>query len=143
MKYPTIVIIAFSLLSLVSCASLEIKQDEIDSWLISISGDSPSKIDVAGDWRDPDSISVKSLKFTGWGDGYIRQNQNKLKGAIGGYNVKGIVSGEIVYLVFYTGGIVYYTARLEVIDDGELAGEYFEADDREQKRGSPTMFRIE
>ena len=142
MKYPTIVIIALSLISFVSCASLEIKQDEIESWLIEISGDKPDNIHVAGDWRDPESISVKSFKFTGWGDGYIRQTQNKLKGAIGAYYDKGIVSGDTVYLVFYTGGIVYYTARLEMIDEGELAGEYFEADDREQKRGSPTMFSI-
>ena len=73
----------------------------------------------------------------GWGEGYLKQDQNKVSGAIGNYNIKGIVSGNKVYLVFIYGGSVYYTARLEMID-GLLVGNYFEADDKEQSNGYPT-----
>jgi hypothetical protein len=140
MKYIRAAIIAVSLVSLISCATL--RQEEIDPWLAAMSGDKPAAANFEGKWQDPESFSAKSFIITGWGHGYMRQNHNKLKGVIGSYNVKGIVSGEIVYLVFYTGGTVYYTARLEMFEKGVLEGEYFEADDREQKKDSPTKFKI-
>ena len=78
----------------------------------------------------------------GWGEGTLFQNGNKLSGTIGSYDLKGVVSGGIVYLAFYTKGRVYYTARLEMIERGVLAGKYFDADDRDQKKGYDTKFNI-
>jgi hypothetical protein len=113
---------------------LENKQSDplqIDPWLNTLSGGKPSEIDVTGRWRD---IQGSGL-FT-WGEGYLRQEQGKVQGAIGGYDIKGVVSGKIVYLVFLSQGHVYYSARLEMFQD-LLTGSYFDANDRRQMKGSP------
>jgi len=132
-----ILIIVLSILSIISCASVKFKQEEIDPWLVTISGDKSATINVEGKWLDPESEGIM-----GWGEGTVFQNGNKLSGAIGSYDVKGVVSGGVVYLAFYTKGRVYYTARLEMIERGVLAGKYFDADDKEQKNGYTTGFLI-
>ena len=104
---------------------------QIDPWLNAISGGKPPEIDVTGRWHD----THRSGLFT-WGEGYLRQRQEKVGGAIGGYDIKGVVSGKIVYLVFLSKGSVYYTARLEISQD-LLTGNYFKANDREQTKGYP------
>ena len=75
----------------------------------------------------------------GWGKGYLSQEQNKISGNIGDYDIQGVVSGKIVYLVFLHHGRVHYTARLEM-SQNLLTGNYFKASDKEQKRGYPTSF---
>jgi hypothetical protein len=104
---------------------------QIDPWLNAISGGEPPKIDVTGRWHDTQGSGL----FT-WGEGYLRQKQEKVSGAIGGYDIKGVVSGKIVYLVFLSKGSVYCTARLEMSQD-LLTGNYFKANDREQTMGYP------
>ena len=125
-------------LSILSCASIPMKQEEIDPWLAAMSGDKPAALNVEGKWHDPESEGV-----FGWGEGDILQDGDKIKGIIGSYSVKGIVSGEVVYVVFYTKGKVYYTANLKMPENGVLSGQYFEAKDREQKKGFPTKFIID
>ncbi|MEN8245599.1 MAG: hypothetical protein ABFS43_11935 [Thermodesulfobacteriota bacterium] len=142
MKQINPLITILLLLTFLSCAPLEIKQEEIDPWLISISGNQQAEINVEGIWHDPDSLTAKGFIFTGWGKGHIYQDGNKLSGAIGSYNVRGIVSVKTVFLVFYSGGSVYYTARMEMVEKGVLEGQYFDADDREQKAGYPTKLLI-
>ena len=126
------------LLSILSCASVPMKQEEIDPWLAAISGDKPAALNVQGRWHDPESEGV-----FGWGEGDIYQDGNKLRGIIGSYNLKGIVSGEMVYVAFYTKGKVYYTAKLKMPENNVLLGKYFEAKDKEQKNGFPTKFIID
>jgi hypothetical protein len=104
------------------------KSQQIDSWL-TISGGEPPKIDVTGKWHD-----ALASGFFGWGEGYLRQEQNKVSGAIGAYDIKGVVSGKIVYLIFLYHGTVYYAARLEMSQD-VLIGNYFKGNDREQTEG--------
>jgi len=122
------VFLALSLIFVISCA---LNQKENDSWLNTISGGEPPKIDVNGKWHD-----AQGSGFFGWGEGYLRQEQNEITGAIGDYNIKGIVSGKIVYLVFLSRGTVYYTARLEMFQD-LLTGNYFKANDKKQTKGYP------
>jgi hypothetical protein len=124
------VLLALSLVLVISCA---LKQKEIDPWLNTISGGNPPEIDITGKWRDAGG------GWFGWGEGYLHQEQNKISGTIGDYNIKGVVSGKTVYLVFLYGGAVYYTARLEMFQD-LLTGNYFSAKDKEQKKGYPTSF---
>lgn len=128
------VFLILSLLFVISCA---LKQREIDPWLSKISGGRPPEIDITGKWYDAQGAQGSSL-FR-WGEGYLRQEQNKIRGTIGGYDIKGAVSEKIVYLVFLSGGRVYYTARLEMFQD-LLVGSYFKANDKEQKKGYPTSF---
>jgi len=128
--------IILSLVFVISCASRSIRQTETDPWLwlITISGGKPPEIDITGRWRDSQGTG-----FFTWGEGFLRQEQDKISGAIGDYNIKGIVSGKIVYLVFLSGGTVYYTARLEMFQD-LLTGNYFKANDKEQRKGYPASF---
>jgi hypothetical protein len=118
----------------ISCAHEVLKQNEIDPWLNTISGGKPTEIDITGRWRD-----VQGSGFFTWGEGYLQQEQNKIKGIIGDYIITGIVSGKIVYLVLLCNNAVYYTARLEMSQD-LLTGKYFDADDKEQKKGRPMSF---
>ncbi len=105
---------------------------QIDPWLNKISGGEPARMNITGKWQDPDEGNT----YFGWGKGHFQQEGNKVGGAIGNYNVNGIVSGKTVYLVFSTGGIVYYKARLEMFQD-LLTGNYFNASDKEQTKGYP------
>jgi hypothetical protein len=125
------VLLTLSLVLVISCA---LRQKEIDPWLNTISGGKPAEIDITGRWRD-----TQGSGFFAWGEGYLHQEQNKIRGVIGDYNIAGIVSGKIVYLVFQYRGTVYYTARLEILGD-LLTGNYFKAIDKKQKRGYPTSF---
>jgi hypothetical protein len=120
--------LTLSLIFVISCA---LKQKEIDPWLNTISSGKPPEIDITGKWRD-----TQGSGFFTWGEGYLRQERNKISGVIGDYNIKGVVSGKIVYLVFLSRGTVYYTARLEVFQD-LLTGNYFKANDRKQTKGYP------
>ena len=124
----------FLLLSLIFAISCAIRQKEIDPWLSTISGGKPPEIDITGRWRD-----TQGSGFFTWVEGYLTQEQNKISGVIGDYNINGVVSGKIVYLVFLYRGTVYYTARLELFE-GLLTGNYFKANDKKQKRGYPTSF---
>ena len=118
---------------LFACAFASLKQEEIPNWLSEISANEPPAINVTGKWYDPNGNPV-----FGWGEGYLRQNQNNISGAIGNYIIEGRVSSKKVYLVFLSGGKVYYTARLEMFEDGVLNGSYFDAGDIKQAGGYPT-----
>jgi len=124
----------FFTLSLIFVISCALKQKEIDPWLNTISGGKPPETGITGRWRD-----TQGDGFFAWGEGYLRQEQNKISGAIGNYNIKGVVSGKTAYLVFLYGDRAYYTARLEIFQD-LLTGNYFKANDKKQKRGYPTSF---
>jgi hypothetical protein len=134
MRSFSIVFLTLSLIFVISCAHAVLNQNEIDPWLNAISGGKPPEIDITGKWYD-----AQGSTFFGWGEGYLRQEQNKISGAIGNYNIKGVVSGKTVYLVFLYGGKVYYTARLEMFQD-LLTGNYFKASDKDQRKGYPTSF---
>jgi hypothetical protein len=118
----------FLTLSLILVISCSLKQNEIGPWLNTISGGEPSEIDITGRWRD-----TRGTGFFTWGEGYLRQEGNKVSGVIGDYNITGVVSGKMGYLVFLYAGTVYYTARLEIFQD-LLIGNYF---DRKQRNGYP------
>ena len=121
----------FFTLSIIFVISCSLKQKEIDPWLYTISGGKPPETNVTGRWRD-----TQGSGFFTWGEGHLHQEQNKIRGVIGDYNITGVVSGKTVYLVFMYGGRVYYTARLEMFQD-LLTGNYFKATDKKQIKGYP------
>ncbi len=129
------VFLTLSLIFVISCSHGALKQEEINPWLNTISGGKPPEIDITGKWQD-----TQGTGFFTWGEGYLRQEKNKISGVIGDYNIEGVVSGKIVYLVFVYGDRVYYTARMEVFKD-LLTGKYFKANDKEQTKGYPTSFK--
>lgn len=119
--------------ALISCAA-GLKKGEIDPWLAEISGGKSPAVDVEGEWQDAD---VDPNTPFGWGRGMLEQTNGRIEGRIGNYNITGKVSGNNVYLVFLSGGSVYYTARLEMKEKGLLRGNYFYDDDLEQENGTP------
>jgi len=82
------VLLALSLILVFSCSRGigVIKQNEVDSWLNTISGDKPPELDITGKWHDEQGST-----FFGWGEGYLRQEGNEISGALGDYNIKGVV----------------------------------------------------
>jgi hypothetical protein len=131
MKLFLTVFLTLSLIFVTSCA---LKQKEINPWLNTISGEKPPEVDITGKWRDTQGDGM----FT-WGEGYLHQEQNKIRGVIGSYTISGVVSGKMVYLVFLYGNRVYYTARLEFFKN-LLTGNYFSARDKKQRKGYTTSF---
>ena len=127
--FPSLLLI-LSLILVISCAAT-LKQNEIDPWLNARSGGQPPGLNITGKWHD----AMESPPF-GWGEGDLRQEGSKVSGAIGNYNVQGIVSGKTVYLAFLYGSSVYYTARLEM-SQGSLTGNYFKGSDKGQTQGYP------
>ena len=119
--------------ALISCGA-SLKKSEIDPWLADISGSRAPAVNVDGKWQDAD---VDPNTPFGWGKGVFEQTNGRIEGHIGNYNVTGRVSGNDVYLVFLSGGSVYYTARLEMKEKGVLRGNYFYDDDLEQENGTP------
>ncbi len=134
MRSLSTVFFALLLIFVISCTHGALKQEEINPWLNTISGGKPAEIDITGKWHD-----TQGTGFFTWGEGYLRQERNKISGTIGDYNIEGVVSGKTVYLVFLSGGRVYYTARLEMFQNS-LTGNYFKANDKEQTKGYPTSF---
>ena len=133
MKSFLTVAFTLSLLFIISCDPWLIRfhnENEVDPWLNTISGGEPPAIDITGKWHD-----AQASGLFGWGEGYLRQEQSKISGAIGGYGVKGVISGKIVYLAFLSNRAVYYTARLES-SQNFLVGNYFKGFDKKQKKGN-------
>lgn len=135
MKKVGFVLFIFSITFFLACSIGNLKKEDIPDWLSKVSPEAPPEIDVSGKWHDPNGNYV-----FGWGEGYLQQQQDSISGAIGSYMVEGRVSGKRVILVFLSGGRVYYTARLDMSDDGVLRGSYFDADDKKQTGGYPTAF---
>lgn len=73
----------------------------------------PPEVDVSGTYRTP-----------GWGTSLLVQNGRDVRGHLGDYPVKGVVSGKRVYLLVSDGGWYYYSAILEVPREGLLVGYY-------------------
>jgi hypothetical protein len=129
--------IVFLVLSLILVVSFPVGAKEDPwIWLTKISGNEPPEVNITGKWRDTAGTGMLT-----WGEGFLRQDQNKVTGVIGDYNVIGIVSGKKVYLVFLYRDRIYYTVRLELSgNQDELAGSYFKAGDKEQVKPYPTSF---
>jgi hypothetical protein len=129
-------LLALSLIFVISFGA-EAKEDPW-IWLSKIAGNDPPEINITGKWRDTAGTGMLT-----WGEGSLAQDQNKVTGVIGDYNVIGIVSGKKVYVVFLYHDRTYYTARLELSQQfvqDELVGSYFKAKDKEQKKPYPISF---
>lgn len=73
-------------------------------------------IDISGRWTSGD-----------WGSGRLTQAGRKVRGTLGDYQVTGVVSGAKAYLLFSSGDWYYYSAVLEEIRPGLLAGHFTRA----------------
>lgn len=85
-----------------------------DRWLSDQS--EPAAVNVAGNWISGD-----------WGRGWLVQDGRKVRGTLGGYSVRGVVSGQQVYLLIAQGDWYYYSAVLDNPQPGLLTGRFSRA----------------
>ena len=94
------------------------------NWLDS-KNDNP-EINVSGTWNSPE-----------WGIGRFKQEGRNVEGVLGDYPAKGVVSGNTVYLLMYSGDKVHYSAELKASDNDNFQGFYSKysiVDQTESKR---------
>lgn len=73
----------------------------------------PHEIDVSGRWNSPE-----------WGKSTFKQDGRDVTGWLGDYPVKGVVSGDSLYLLIYSGERVRYFSELKPLDGSNLRGFY-------------------
>ncbi len=74
--------------------------------------DNPA-INISGTWTSPE-----------WGTARFKQEGREVSGALGDYPAKGVVSGNTVYLLMYSGSKADYSAELKASDSNTLTGSY-------------------
>ena len=95
-------------LSLTSCG---VAMTEGQRWLDS-KKDAP-EMNVSGRWFSSE-----------WGDTNFNQEQKDVTGQLGDYPVRGVVSGNSLYLLMYSGSNVHYSAKLTASDENTFEGSY-------------------
>ncbi len=82
-------------------------------WLASKT-DKP-ETDVSGTWYSPE-----------WGEATLKQEGKDITGTLGDYPVKGVASGNGLYLMMYSGDKVHYFAELRATDKNTFKELYSE-----------------
>jgi hypothetical protein len=108
-RFLGIALIISSALFLLSCGGVTVTKGE--NWLAS-KKDKP-EMDVSGTWS--------SLE---WGAATLKQEENRITGMLGDYPVKGVASGNGLYLMMYSGDSVHYFAELTATDKNTFKGLY-------------------
>jgi hypothetical protein len=73
----------------------------------------PARVNIAGTWTSND-----------WGAAMFSQSGRVVSGQLGGYEVRGVVSGSTAYLAVMEAGWTYYTVKLTQPSSGKLTGTY-------------------
>jgi hypothetical protein len=115
-----ILVITFGLF-LISCG---VAMTKGQNWLDS-KKDNP-EINISGAWTSSE-----------WGAASFKQENRNVEGVLGDYPVKGVVSGNSIYLLMYSGNKVDYSAELKALDNNTFEGFYSKyaiVDEAESKR---------
>jgi hypothetical protein len=109
-RFLGIVLIMGAALFLQSCG---VPMTKGENWLASKT-DKP-EMNVSGTWSSPE-----------WGDATLKQEGKDITGMLGDYPVKGVASGNGLYLMMYSGDKVHYFAELKAADKSTFKGLYSE-----------------
>ncbi len=109
-RFFWIVLIVGSVLCLQACGVSMIKGE---NWLASKTA--KPDLDVSGIWSSPE-----------WDSANLKQEGKNITGTVGDYPVKGVVSGNDLYLLMYSGDKIHYFAELKAADKNTLKGLYSE-----------------
>jgi len=82
-----------------------------ENWLASKT-DKP-EMDVSGTWTSPE-----------WGRATFKQDGKNVTGVLGDYPARGVVSGNVLYLMMYAGEKADYFAELKATDLNNFNGVY-------------------
>jgi hypothetical protein len=107
-RFFLVALIVISVLYLQACGVSMIKGE---NWLASKT-DKP-EIDVSGAWSSPE-----------WGVANLKQEGKNVTGMLGDYPVKGVASGNDLYLLMYSGDKIHYFAELKAADKNTFKGLY-------------------
>lgn len=107
-RFFWVALIVISALYLQACGVSMIKGE---NWLASKT-DKP-EIDVSGAWSSPE-----------WGVANLKQEGKNITGTLGDYPVKGVASGNDLYLLMYSGDKIHYFAELKAADKNTFKGLY-------------------
>jgi len=122
-------IIICSAIFLMSCGMQGVGIKKGEEWLASKT-DNPG-MDVSGNWSSPE-----------WGEAIFRQEGNSITGTLGDYPVKGVVSGNGLYLMMmYSGELIHYFAELKAIDKNSFSGFYSKYQIIDEVRNNPSFTR--
>ena len=119
------------ILVLISCRTGPAVAPNYDTWLEA--QNMPSQMNVSGRWDAGESWSG------GWGEANLIQQGRNVSGTLGLYNVKGVISHKTMFITLTSGDYVYYTAKLDMKNDGSLSGMAY----REAIAGSPEAEKVE
>ena len=93
-------------------------------WLDSKKG--APEMNVSGVWICPE-----------WGEANFKQEERNVTGMLGDYPIKGVVSGNSIYLLMYSGARVDYSAKLKASDENTLKAEKIRCQLEENKNCFP------
>ncbi|OHD71031.1 MAG: hypothetical protein A2W19_08445 [Spirochaetes bacterium RBG_16_49_21] len=110
----TKILASFILLAQCALISSCLTHYQTNTWLNTQKG--VPTINITGGW------DAGSVFGGGWGGASIVQNGNEIIGTIGLYNIKGVINGDNIYLIFTSGAKIYYTGHLKPSQDGSLVG---------------------
>ena len=108
-RFFGIALVVTSALFLLSCVGTTVTQGE--NWLASKT-DKP-EMDVSGTWTSPE-----------WGVATFKQDGKNVTGMLGDYPARGVVSGNVLYLMMYAGEKADYFAELKATDLNTFNGVY-------------------
>ena len=101
---------------------------EGEKWLDS-QKDAP-EMNIAGMWVSPE-----------WGKANFKQEKRDVSGVLGDYPVRGVVSGNNLYLLMYAGDKVDYSAKLKASDENTFEGFYSKYSIIDESRGGSEYIR--
>ena len=101
---------------------------EGEKWLDS-QKDAP-EMNIAGMWDSPE-----------WGKANFKQEKREISGMLGDYPVRGVVSGNNLYLLMYAGDKVHYSAKLKASDENTFQGSYSKYSIIDQPRSGSDYIR--
>jgi hypothetical protein len=88
------------------------------------------EINIAGTWACPE-----------WGIAMFKQEERQITGMLGDYPVKGVVSGNSIYLLMYSDERVDYFAELKASDMNIFKGFYSKYYTFDELRDRPDFIR--
>lgn len=109
-RFFGVALMVCSVLYLQACGVNMIKGE---NWLASKTA--KPDMDVSGAWSSPE-----------WDSANLKQEGKNITGTVGDYPVKGVVSGNDLYLLMYSGDKIHYFAELKAADKNTLKGLYSE-----------------
>jgi hypothetical protein len=109
-RFLWIVLIVSTAICLQACGVSMIKGE---NWLASKTA--KPDVDVSGTWYSQE-----------WGSANLKQEGKNITGMFGDYPVKGVASGNDLYLLMYSGDKIHYFAELKAADKNTFQGLYSE-----------------